>query len=196
MDIKTLFISYKEEQNPERWRGFPELMWKLGFEMDCYNSAPKYDELSRRTHSEREIQDQLLSLMQDWTTQEVGNYIFSRYRELTHWSDYGYPKEKGAYFFGKAFPILEGKLSIDWDKRNTVPSLEEFTDAVSLHMVSLLCNESSDDVIAFAHSDEGQYYIRGKYKEYIAQYDETTLNAPMLRGKCAREAAYYIKDLY
>ena len=196
MDTKTLFISYKEEQNPERWRGFPELMWELGFEMDCYNSAPKYDELSRQTHNEKEIQDQLLSLMQDWTTQEVGNCIFSRYRELTHWSDYGYPAEKGAYFFEKAFSILEEKLSIDWDKRNTIPSLREFTDVVSMHMISLMCNESPENVIAFTHSDEGQFYIQGKYKEYIAKCDKTTLTIPMLRGKCAREAAYFIKDLY
>ena len=105
-----MFDSYKSEPNPEHWCGFPELMWKLGFEMDCYRSAPSFEELDMWTHTEKEIQDQILSEMTKWTTQQVGNYIFSRYRELTHWSDYGYPYEKGAYFFERAFPILESKL--------------------------------------------------------------------------------------
>lgn len=108
--ILNLFTPYKIEQNPERWAGFPELMWKLGFEMDCYNSAPKYEKLSWEEHTEKEIQDQLLVEMKKWTKQQVGNYIFSRFRDLTHWCDYGYPEEQGAYFFEKAFAILEDKM--------------------------------------------------------------------------------------
>ncbi len=113
MNKNKIFDPYKSEPNPEHWRGFPELMWDLGFEMDCYNSAPSFELLDRQTHTEKEIQDQLLSEMKNWTAQELGNYIFSRYRELAHWSDYGYPEEKGAYFFEKAFSILESKLDFD-----------------------------------------------------------------------------------
>ena len=52
--------------------------------------------------------------MQNWDTQEVGNYIFSRYRELTHWSDYGYPEERAGYFFKRAFIILQEKLGEEY----------------------------------------------------------------------------------
>ena len=107
---QDIFKQYIDEPNPERWRGFPELMWKLGFEMDCYNSAPQFERLSWETHTEKEIQDQLLGEMKKWTAIQVGNYIFSRYRELTHWSDYGYPEEQGAYFFERAFPLLVEKM--------------------------------------------------------------------------------------
>ena len=79
MDRTQLFTQYQSEPNPEHWRGFPELMWDLGFEMDCYNSAPSFEVLDQQSHTEKEIQDQLLSEMKNWTTQEVGNYIFSRY---------------------------------------------------------------------------------------------------------------------
>ena len=40
MDRTKLFKQYESEPNPEHWRDFPELMWDLGFEMDCYNSVP------------------------------------------------------------------------------------------------------------------------------------------------------------
>ena len=113
MIASNLFLPYKSEPNPERWHNFPELMWELGFEMDCYQSAPIATHYAQHPSAEKELQDQLLSQMQYWTTQEVGNYIFSRYRELTHWSDYGYPEERGHYFFSRAFPILEAKLSAD-----------------------------------------------------------------------------------
>lgn len=114
------FAAFINEENPEHWRGFPELMWYLGFEMDCYSSAPKFTELDWQTHSEKDRQDHLLKQMPQWTAQEVGNFIFSRYRELTHWSDYGYPKEKGGYFFKHAFPILQQKLGEEWESRNEI----------------------------------------------------------------------------
>ena len=67
MDKNQLFEQYRLESNPEHWRGFPELMWDLGFEMDCYNSAPSIKVLDWQTHTEKEIQDQLLSEMKNWT---------------------------------------------------------------------------------------------------------------------------------
>ena len=111
MNDANLFVDFINEENPELWQGFPELMWEFGFEMDCYQSATHVDMLDPRENSEKDIQDYLLEQMQTWSTQKVGNYIFSRYRELTHWSDYGYPKEKGSYFFKQAFLILQQKLN-------------------------------------------------------------------------------------
>ena len=43
MDKNRLFDQYQSEPNPEHWRGFPEFMWDLGFEMDCYNSVPYFE---------------------------------------------------------------------------------------------------------------------------------------------------------
>jgi len=123
MKRTDLFSSYIQEKNPEHWRGFSEVMWDLGFEMDCYRSKPECESFSQEGHSEKEIQDHILTEMLKWNTQEVGNYIFSRYRELTHWSDYGYPEEKGHYFFERAFPILAEKIATDRDSQNMIPNV-------------------------------------------------------------------------
>lgn len=105
-----MFEEYIREPNPEHWQGFPEMMWALGFKMDCYTSGPviEYDPYGNG-HSHKEHQDLILAELQKQPTRIVGNYIFSRYRDLTHWSDYGYPEEQGHYFFERAFPILEAK---------------------------------------------------------------------------------------
>lgn len=109
-NIHEKLTAFINEPDPDKWLGFSELMHESGFEMDCYNSAPEYEQYDNPEHTEKEIQDNLLKHMENWTLQQVGNYIFSRYRELTHWSDGGYPKEKGTYFFRKAFEILEDKI--------------------------------------------------------------------------------------
>lgn len=195
MDITNLFDSYKSEPNPEHWRGFPELMSKLGFEMDCYHSAPKFNEFNRVTHSEKEIQDQLLSEMTNWTAQEVGNYILSRYRYLTHWCDYGYAKEKGAYFFERAFPILERLLTLDWEKRNTVPTIEEFSEMVISRFVCDIDPKLQKQADIFL-SDEGPYHIRRKYKEYLEQLHEQQITTPMFYGRCVSEAVFFLRDMF
>ena len=64
------FDEYVNEPDPEHWRGFPELMWELGFEMDCYKSAPCLEETTRQEQSKTAIQDRLLSHMAHWTAQE------------------------------------------------------------------------------------------------------------------------------
>lgn len=77
MKRTDLFSSYRQEKNPEHWRGFSEVMWDLGFEMDCYRSKPECESFSQEGHSEKEIQDHILTEMLKWNTQEVGNYIFT-----------------------------------------------------------------------------------------------------------------------
>jgi|GEM_PF-6125136 len=102
---------YLTDLNPEHWCDFPELMWGLGFEMDCYKS---YQELfpnhQRWDLPQKEIEDIILQNLSTCSIQVVGNYIFSRYRELNHWCDYGYPPERAEYFFPKAFSILIEKF--------------------------------------------------------------------------------------
>ena len=109
---KGIFSPYLADLNPDHWcDSFPELMWGLGFEMDCYHS---YQELfpnsQRRDLPQKEIEDVILQNLSTCSIQVVGNYIFSRFRELTHWCDYGYPPECADYFFPKAFSILIGKF--------------------------------------------------------------------------------------
>ena len=195
MDKNRLFDQYQSEPNPEHWRGFPEFMWDLGFEMDCYNSVPYFERLDRQTHTEKEIQDQLLSEMKSWTTQEIGNHIFSRYRELTHWSDYGYPEEKGAYFFERAFPILQTLLELDWNKRNTIPTLECFSEMV----IGKFKSNIEDNVINKAEAflkDEGRFHIQSKYSEYIEKAKESDFAIPKFYGVCVSETVSLLNDMF
>jgi len=195
MDKNYLFEQYQFEPNPEHWRGFPELMWNLGFEMDCYNSAPSFEVLDWQTHIEKKIQDQLLSEMKNWTTQEVGNYIFSRYRELTHWSDYGYPEEKGAYFFERAFPILQAMLESDWERRNTIPTLECFSKMVTSRFKSDIDDNTIKQAEAFL-KDEGQFHIQSKYNEYIRKANEGYFAIPKFYGVCVSETVSLLNDMF
>ena len=190
-----MFEQYILEPNPEHWRGFPKLMWELGFEMDCYNSAPSFAVLDWQTHTEKEIQDQLLSEMKNWTTQEVGNYIFSRYRELTHWSDYGYPEEKGAYFFERAFPMLQAMLNVDWEIRNTIPTLDCFSKMSVSRFKSRLDDNHIKQAEAFLQ-DEGRFYIQSKYSEYIEKAKESDFAIPKFYGVCISETVSFLNDMF
>ena len=192
---RQLFDQYKLSPNPEHWRGFSELMWDLGFEMDCYNSAPSFEVLDCQTHTEKEIQDQLISEMKSWTTQEVGNYIFSRYRELTHWSDYGYPEEKGAYFFERAFPILQNLLDLDWNKRNTIPTLECFSEMVINRFTNGVDETATDQAKVFL-KDEGRFHIQSKYNEYIEKAKESDFAIPKFYGVCVSETVSLLNDIF
>lgn len=192
---KGFFFEYENEPNPEHWQGFPGLMWELGFEMDCYNSAPSFEAFDRRTRSEKEIQDQLIEQMHGWTTQEVGNYIFSRYRELTHWSDYGYPEEKGGYFFKRAFPILQMKLGEEWEDRFLEPEFDEFTEMVINKFKS--CNpKKATEMRNFALSDEGQFHLKAIYNELMRRLEKDEITVPTLRNRCISEAAHDLEGLY
>ena len=116
---KEIFEKYVNEPDLEQWIGFPELMWGLGFEMDCYDSAPEIKNLPwNEKQTEKQRRDEVLAMLGKLPVRVVGNYIFSRYRELTHWSDYGYPAEKGAYFFGQAFQILKEKMTAQQSEIN------------------------------------------------------------------------------
>lgn len=110
-----IFSPYLEDLDPDHWscwgKNFPELIWGLGFEMDCYNS---YQELfpnpPRQDLPQKEIEDIILKNLSTCSLHAVGNHLFSRYRQLTHWSDHGYAPEKAYYFFPRAFAILIRKF--------------------------------------------------------------------------------------
>ena len=109
---KGIFDEYIKDTNLEHWcETFPELMWGLGFKMDCYESyLMLYPNNPSPNLSQKEIEDIILDNLNKCDISIVGNYIFSRFRELAHWCDYGYPEERANYFFPKAFEILISKF--------------------------------------------------------------------------------------
>lgn len=109
---KGIFSPYMADLNPENWIDtFPELMWGLGFEMDGYESYRElFPDPQKKDLPQKEIEDIILQNLSTCSIQVVGNYIFSRFRELTHWCDFGYSPERAVYFFPKAFAILIQKI--------------------------------------------------------------------------------------
>lgn len=112
---KGIFQRFLSDSNPEHWidDGFADFMWNLGFEMDCYKSFDELYVMPDGIADKKARQDWILSKLDQATTQVVGNYIFSRFRYLTHWCDYGYDDVESSYFFPIAFAILERKLIED-----------------------------------------------------------------------------------
>lgn len=104
-----IFEKYKTEDNLERWDDFPETMWRLGFEMDCENSFQEYvshyNLNLREAHSVREQRRNQLFALEHADKQIVGNYLFSHWRYLTHWS-MGYDEYESDYL-RRVIAILE-----------------------------------------------------------------------------------------
>lgn len=109
-----IFNQYKNESNLDQWNelGFSELMWGLGYEMDCCKSFEKYTDHSllqiKPAHNEREEKRNNLYYLEQADRQIVGNYLFSYWRYLTHWSISGYT-EYDVDFLVRIIRILEEK---------------------------------------------------------------------------------------
>lgn len=91
-----IFDKYLNEPNIEHWEDFPKTMWRLGYEMDCGNSynafLPKCGLNLKEAQSEREQKRNALYVLEHADRQIVGNYLFSYWRYLTHWSMDGWTK--------------------------------------------------------------------------------------------------------
>lgn len=114
---KGIFDKYIIDPNPQHWidtrnedNDFANFMWNLGFEMDCENSFNEW--VKKQETKYRDVLDALDNAL----TQIVGNYIFSYFRYLTHWS-MGYSIDRCKDFFPKALKILERKLIEDGIER-------------------------------------------------------------------------------
>lgn len=85
-----IFDKYLNEPNIEYWEDFPETMWSLGYEMDCGNSYDAFLQNCglnlKEAHSERQKKRNTLYVLEHAERQIVGNYLFSYWRYLTHWS--------------------------------------------------------------------------------------------------------------
>ena len=110
-----IFDKYKSEPNLDMWcQGFPEMMWALGYEMDCCHSFEEYAdtcELDLKTpKNSREEKRNILYLLEHADRQIVGNYLFSYWRYLTHWAMYG-PDKFEVDFVMRIIRILEDKYN-------------------------------------------------------------------------------------
>jgi len=94
------------------WDGFPEMMWGLGFKMDCCKSFEEYKKQSKLklkpAHSRRDGFRNDLYLLEHADRTIVGNYLFSMWRRYTHW-DYRYD-HYDVDFLRRIISILEKKF--------------------------------------------------------------------------------------
>lgn len=121
-----MFDCFKNEQNLDQWieLGFDLIMWGLGYEMDCSESFQEYIDASplkvKTPNSEREKKRNYLYYLEHAPRQIVGNYLFSYWRYLTHWS-YSYDKYDVDYLI-RIIAILE-KL---YAEENKIESIDDF----------------------------------------------------------------------
>ena len=107
-----IFNKYKENSNLDSWLDFPDLMWGLGFEMDCEESYQKFLKTCglnlKEPKNERGEKRNRLYVLEHADRQVVGNELFSYWRYLTHWSMSGYT-EYDVDFIKRVIKILEEK---------------------------------------------------------------------------------------
>lgn len=107
-----IFDKYKESSSLDSWLDFPELMWGLGFEMDCGESYQEFLKICglnlKEPKNEREEKRNCLYALEHADRQVVGNELFSYWRYLTHWSMNGYT-EYDVDFVKRVIKILEDK---------------------------------------------------------------------------------------
>ena len=121
-----LFDRFKQEPDLDQWTelGFDLIMWGLGYEMDCCESFQKYIDVSllkvKMPNSEREEKRNNLYYLEHAPREIVGNYLFSYWRYLTHWS-YSYDKYDVDYLI-RIIAILE-KL---YAEENKIESIDDF----------------------------------------------------------------------
>ena len=106
-----LFDECKSEDNYDRWN-FPYLVESLGFKMDCYESFREYAK-DNNLHVEpgaynREARRLVLYVLEHADRQIVGNYLFSAWRDYTHWKTPS-DEDRVTDFLRRIIAILESK---------------------------------------------------------------------------------------
>lgn len=185
----NVFDPYRAEPKPEHWFGcgngldFPNLMRGFGFEMDLYDGFLDRFVYPYIVADSVEFQDWVLERLKSSTTQTVGNYIFSRYHDLTHWHPYGYNENENSYFFDRAFPILIEKMDRDAERNmpfsgspaerkllNSLTSLE--IQWFYLGMIKVPSDEDVQEkfVIRRRPSDKAELTLLNFQNEVLAKY--------------------------
>ena len=87
-----IFDPFKSEDNLNEWThmGFAELMWGLGYDMDCEHSYNDYVKICglklKPPADEHQRYKNSLYVLEHAPRKIVGNFLFSYYRYLTHWN--------------------------------------------------------------------------------------------------------------
>ena len=114
------FDMYKHVNKLEQWVDFPEIMTGLDYKMDCCESFDAYREKStlnlKPAHTERERRRNILYLLEHAERQIVGNYLFSKWRQYTHWND-SY-NEYDVDFLRRIIAILEKAYEREMEEQN------------------------------------------------------------------------------
>ena len=103
-NIKILIQKWNETENLEAWESFYGSMTENGFVMDCYESfrATFPDVEGFKSTKEKSV---VVEKLKSANRQIVGNFIFSHWRYLTHWS-YGFDVKKEREYFKELFEVL------------------------------------------------------------------------------------------
>ncbi len=111
--VPGIFDGLKKEKVLDQWDQLPEILRALGYDMDAYRSFEDYRKQSKLklkpANSQREERRNILYLLEHADRQIVGNYLFSAWRDFTHWS-YMYG-EYDADFLVRIIRILESKYT-------------------------------------------------------------------------------------
>ena len=88
--IQVMLTNYKSYESLNGWIWFPEIMWGLGYEMDCDQSFEAYKADCNlhivKANTEREQRRNNLYVLEHAERQIVGNHLFSEWRYYTHWN--------------------------------------------------------------------------------------------------------------
>ncbi len=107
---KGIFDQYKVNSDLDAWEGFPELMWGLDFEMDGLKSYSEFLEKSglklKEPTNAREVKRNYLYVLERADQNVIGNFLFSEWRYLTHWS-FGIYDKYDVDFLDKIITLLE-----------------------------------------------------------------------------------------
>ncbi len=183
-----IFHKFKTNPNLDEWMDFPDIMWGLGYDMDCHESFNKYaDEspLKVKPHqSERERKRNILYYLEHAPRQIIGNCLFSEWRYLTHWSMSGYT-EYDVDFLRRIIYLLENKYD---EPKQQFTSVDEFASALGFQKMNLIgeddyCRYYLEDMSAYENMDVGLPTVIEEYKpthEFIV-LDADTANDVMKR---------------
>jgi len=116
-----IFDPYKSDMNMEHWIEvlpftkwkipFPEVMWGLGFEMDSFNGFMEKNPRFVSTNLEDiNVKKQILEVLKESDVSIVGSFLFSFFRQKTHWDYTSALTPEEEQFVLIVFSILEYKL--------------------------------------------------------------------------------------
>lgn len=108
--LKHYVDKWNETENLGKWESFYEIMTENGFVMDCYESFRELFPDVQGTKSTKE-KSVVVEKLKTADKQIVGNFIFSHWRYLTHWCEWGFDVEKERKFFKELFEVLLCKNS-------------------------------------------------------------------------------------